>query len=155
MVREKTSANSTVVTRTTTKTVTTSPISGSSIDLFHALEHLHGQPDAGGQELFVELRPDAGGRETADHATFLIDAALLENEQILERHYFAFHACHFGDAGDAARAVAHAGDLNYQVHGGGDLLANRVERHVAASLRDHHLQTADDVAGRVGVNCGH
>src|SRR5579884_87221 len=155
MVREKTSANSTVVTRTTTKTVTTNPISGSSVDLFHALEHLHGQPDAGGQELFVELGADAGGRKTAYYAAFLIDAALLENEQILEGHHFAFHAGHFGDAGDAARAVAHAGDLDNQVHRGRDLRANRVERHVAASLCDHHLQAADDVARRVGVNRGH
>src|ERR1700734_3158103 len=75
-------------------------------NLHHLVKQVGPQPDAGRQQLFVELGPDAGGRETSHHAAVGIQAALFENKDVLQRDDVAFHARHFGEVDDAARTVA-------------------------------------------------
>src|SRR5579863_4538571 len=75
-------------------------------NLHHLVKQVGAQPDAGRQQRFVKLGPDAGGRESSHHPAVRVQAALLENEDVLERDHVAFHACHFGEVDHAARAVA-------------------------------------------------
>ena len=55
---------------------------------------------------------------------------------------------------DAARAVAHAADLNDHIDGRGDLLANGSGRKVCAAKTDHVFKTHDRFARPVGVDGG-
>ena len=55
---------------------------------------------------------------------------------------------------NAARSVAEARRLHEQVHGRGNLLADRADAHVGVGHAHHHLQAAQTVARRVGVNRG-
>ncbi len=83
-----------------------------------------------------------------------IQAALFENEDVLQRDHFAFHAGDFGEIDHPARTVAQAGGLHQQVHGAGDLLPDRDQLHVGAGQRHHHLQARNRVARAVGVDRG-
>src|SRR5579862_7133489 len=63
------------------------PIRKPMSDLHHFVEQIRTQPDARAQQLFVEFRPDAGGREASHHSAVRIQAALFEHEQILQRDH--------------------------------------------------------------------
>src|SRR5689334_23018156 len=62
----------------------------------------------------------------ADDFPFGILGMIFELEQFLGDDHRAFHADHLGDAGDPARAVAQALDLDDQVDRVGDLLRDRL-----------------------------
>src|ERR1700733_1747060 len=74
-------------------------------NLHHLVKQIGTQPDPGRQQLFVELGPDAGGRESSDYAAVRVQAALLENEDVLQGDHVAFHARHFGEVDHPARAI--------------------------------------------------
>ena len=77
------------------------------------LEDLWAEADAVVGELLGELRADAGGLEVAPEPAVLVDAhAEVEQEDVLEGDDVALHALHLGDVGDAAGAVAEAGELH-------------------------------------------
>src|SRR5690606_12772183 len=73
----------------------------------------------------------------------------------LHRDDIALHAGDLGHRDHAPRAVLEAAGLHDQVDGAGDLGAHRLDRHLDPGHGDHVLQTADAVAGRVGVDRGH
>src|SRR5580698_977273 len=81
-------------------------------NLHHLVEQVGAQPDAGGQQLFVELGADAGGGEPSHHAAVRIQAALFENEYVLQRDHLAFHARYLGQIDHPARTVAQARSLH-------------------------------------------
>ena len=51
------------------------------------------------RETVGELRPDAGGAVETDDLAVLVDALLLEDEDVLGGHHVLFHADDLGDAG--------------------------------------------------------
>src|SRR3989442_12355066 len=89
----------------------------------HLAEDVRRELDAGGVELRHELRADAGGPQAADDLAVDV-AGLLEDEDVLHDDDLAFHALYLGDRHDLARSVLEPGDLDDEVHGGGDLLAD-------------------------------
>src|SRR5487761_2745606 len=52
----------------------------SASDFQDLIEQVRPQTDAGAQQFFVELGPDAGGRETPHHLTIRIQSPLFEHE---------------------------------------------------------------------------
>src|SRR5690606_27957646 len=105
-------------------------------------------------EGFIELRYLAGRHEVALDPAVLVEAGLLEAEDLVELDGALLHAGDLADAGDAPRTVAEAGLLDDQLHRRGDLLANGLYRQVHAGHQHHHLETAQHVARAVGVAGG-
>src|SRR5260370_22164441 len=129
------------------------PVS-SSRDLDHGLEDGRRNRHPRGFETFVEFRANAGGAEAAGNASAFVDTGFFEYEDVLHGHQLALHADALGDSGYTAGPVAHARDLNEKVGGGADLLANGADTHVGVGHAAHDFQTADGIAGRVGVDGG-
>src|SRR5476649_1408680 len=75
--------------------------------------------------------------------------------QVLGDDDFAFGADHFGDLGDAARAVAHAFSLNDDVDRAHDHFADGPHRQREAAHGDHGFQAAHGFARAVGVQGAH
>ena len=76
-----------------------------------------------------------------------VDAGgVVEEEGVLQGDDLALHALHLGDVGDAAGAVAQPGDLDDEVDGGGDLLADGPQRQVHAGHQHQRLEPGDRVA---------
>ena len=85
----------------------------------------------------------------------LVDAhAEVEQEDVLEGDDVALHALHLGDVGDAAGAVAQAGEVHDEVEGRGHLLADGPHRQVEAGHQGHGLDAGQRVARGVGVDGG-
>src|SRR5512141_1278037 len=61
--------------------------------------------EAGGIQERRERGSQPGRNELADRPAFLVHAGLLKLEQVLHGNNIAFHADHFGDVRDPARAV--------------------------------------------------
>ncbi len=81
-------------------------------------------------------------------------AALLENEDVLQGHDVGLHSGDLGDAGHAARAVAQARALHQDVDRRGDLLPDGGQVHIGVGQRHHHFQARNGVARAVGVHRG-
>ena len=111
------------------------------------------QLDARVFDLGHELRAHAGRLDRADDLAVL-ERLLLEQEDVLEDDLVAFHALHFGDVGDLARAVAHAALLDDHVDRRADLLADGAHGQVHAGHQHHRLQAGEHVARGVGVAGG-
>src|SRR6266699_69971 len=83
--------------------------------------------ERGGEALFLAVvaravpkpRPaDAGGAMAADQLALGVLAQDFIEEQVLGDDHVALHAHHFGQVGDAARAVAQPGGLDDQIDRG-------------------------------------
>src|SRR5215469_2066418 len=81
-----------------------------------SVEHRNWHLHTGDNQTFRELRSNSRGHEITNDLAALADAALAENENVLHGHHVSFHASDLRDAGHFARAIAHAVDLNHQIH---------------------------------------
>ena len=88
-------------------------------------------------------------------AAGLVLALDLIGDQVLGDDDIAFGADHFGDLGDAARAVAHAFGLDDDVDRADDHFADGLHRQREAAHGDHGFQTAHGFARAVGVQGAH
>lgn len=68
---------------------------------------------------------DAGGAmATNQHAIGVFTEDIVQ-EDILRHDHIAFHAKHFGDVDDAARAVAQTGGLDHHINGRDEVIISR------------------------------
>src|SRR5579872_3317169 len=103
-----------------------------------------------------ETRPaDAGRAVTAFQLALRVLAQELVEEKVLRDDDVSFHAHHFGDVRNAARAVAQARSLDDHVDGGDDHLADGAGRQGVAAHCDHGFDAAHRLARRVGVQRAH
>ena len=109
-----------------------------------------GCPDAASRSLHFGRMPVARNRPVTLPAG--ANAGLLEQEDVLHRDDFAFHAGDLGDRRDLARAVRLTRDLHDEVDGRRHLLPDGAVRDVQVRHRDHRVETIQRVARRVGVN---
>ncbi len=79
----------------------------------------------------------------------------LELEDLLHGDGVAFHPHHLGDRDDLARAVLEARQLDDQVDGTGNLLADGLQGQVHAGHQDQGLEPREGLTGRVGVDRRH
>src|SRR5262245_25887554 len=79
----------------------------------------------------------------------------LVDEQVLGDDYVAFHAHHFGDVGDLARAIAQARGLHDDVDRTGDHLADGARGQRITAHGDHRFNTRHGFAWRVRVQRAH
>src|SRR5215211_2382281 len=117
-------------------------------------EDVRRQIDVGDLEPVDELRPDAGRLHPADDLAVL-DAGLLEGEDVLHDDDLAFHFLDLGHVDDLSGAVLHTVLLDDEVDRGGDLLADGEDRQVHAGHQAHRLDTRKRIAGAIGVGRGH
>src|SRR5688572_28770223 len=96
--------------------------------------------------LVQERWNDARRSDLAEHIALGVDATALEREQLRRGDDVAFHAVYFLQADDAAPAVLHALDLNYDVDRRRDLRAQRLGREVDAGHGHHILDSPERVA---------
>src|SRR3954453_17559779 len=90
-----------------------------------------GQVDIGDFESRHELRSDSSWLHTADDLAVL-NARLLEREDVLHNDDIPFHSLNFGDSRNLSRAVLEALLLHDQIDRRGDLLADGANRQVHA-----------------------
>src|SRR5580704_9311173 len=119
-----------------------------------ALEHRHRELNAGDQQLFGELWPNAGGDKFSQHLAVVANATFPVYEDVLHRDDVTFHAGNLGQGDDFAGAVAEAGDLHHDIDCRRDLPTQCILGNVQAAHGDHGLETAQRVAWRVRVNGG-
>ena len=117
-------------------------------------EEAFGEFDAADLELLEEFGLHAGGHEVADDFAVVVKAGLFEAEEILCGDGTAFHVLDFGDVGDLAAAVAHAGLVQDEVDGRRNLLADGALRQVEAGHHDHRLKARQGVTRAVGMGRG-
>ena len=117
------------------------------------LEDAGGQVDAGVEQLVEELGPQAGRLDLADLAAVGRHAG-HEAEELLEQDDVALEALHLFDGDDAAGAVRRPLELDDDVDGRGDLLADGPDRQLEAGHQHHGLEPGQGVAGGVGVDGG-
>ena len=85
---------------------------GPASDLDDIVKQIRSHTNSGSQQLLGKLGPDTCSGKTADYPALRIQAALFEDENILQCYDIAFHPCDFGQINHAARTVAHARDLH-------------------------------------------
>src|SRR3954463_2680448 len=118
-------------------------------------EHPRRELDAQLVEPIGEPWPDAGGHRLAEELAGRIHAGrVVEQERVLEGDGLPLHALHLGHVGDPAGAVAQPGELDDDVDGGGNLLADGAQRQVHAGHEHQRLEAGDGVPGRVRVHRG-
>src|SRR3954470_18083517 len=83
-------------------------------------------------EALDHFRADAGAGEFAGGVAVVVDAGLLEAEQVVHLDLLAFHAGDLADAGDLALAAGETLGLDDQVNGAGDLVAEGAHGDVEA-----------------------
>jgi hypothetical protein len=105
--------------------------------------------------LLQRIGPQTHRAIFADDLAVRILGKIFELEQLLRHDHVAFHADHFGDVGDAARAVAQALHLHDQIDRIGDLLGDGFLRDLDVAHQDHVLHTAEAFAWAVGVERTH
>ena len=120
-----------------------------------AVEESGREPDAHGFEVFEAVGSDASADELPGGDTVGIESGLFEDEEVVHGNIFAFHACDFGDFHDFAGTASESCGLNDEVYGGGDLSADNPDGEIEAGHTDHHFESADGVAGIIGVQSGH
>ena len=91
------------------------------------------------REAAHERGPDAGRLEVALDLAVL-DAGLLEGEDVLGQDLVVLDPVDLGDVDDLARAVLEPGRMDDEVDGRGDLLADGAQRHLVAGHQDHRLE---------------
>src|SRR6202171_6266790 len=123
-----------------------------------------GSVESGGEALlFAEIAraipeprlADSGRAVLADDVAVLILAEEIVDEQILRNDDVAFHAHHFGDVGDAPRAVAQARGLHDDVDRGYHHLADGTRGQLEAAHRDHRFKTRERLARAVRMQRAH
>jgi len=117
-------------------------------------EHLGREGKSGDLQAALEDRPDAGRHQIPDHVAFLVDAGLVEPEDLAHDHVVAFHPHHLGNRGDPPGPVSQARLLKDQVHSGGDLFTDNSKRKIEAGKQGEGFETRDRVSRRVGMEGG-
>ena len=102
----------------------------------------------------MELGPDSGGTKASGNSPCGGDADFLKQENVLHGNQLTFHTDTFGDGAYAAGTVAIARDLNEQIDGGADLLADRTDAHVGVRHADQYFEARHRVARGICVNGG-
>src|SRR5258708_1622035 len=102
-----------------------------------------------------KVRPDPATLEGPAQLAVGALALILPAEQLLGRDDVALHADDLHDMRDPPHAVAHAVDLDDQMHGGCDLGAHRAGRQVDAGHANHVLKPGQRLAWEVRVDRGH
>ena len=92
----------------------------------------------------MNVGADTGGLE-ATHDAAIADTGLLEREDLLGQDGVVFDPVDLGDADDLARTVAESCGVDDDVHGRGDLLADRAHRQLVAGHQDHRLEAPQHV----------
>src|SRR5215213_5209273 len=110
------------------------------------------QREAEELELLGGIGADAGRLQCAQNTIVLVHTVAPERKDLLHADDVLLHADQLGDVGNAAGAVTQARQLDDQVDGRGDLLADRLGGQVQVGHQHHVLDAADGVARGVGVN---
>src|SRR5690606_22665544 len=97
-----------------------------------------------------EFRSDARRADATDDQT-AFNAGLFIFEDVGHGDHVTFHALHFGDFHDLARAVAQTFLMGDEVNRAGDLLADSADGQVHARHQAHDFKTGDRVARAVRV----
>ena len=124
------------------------------LDLHPGFENCGTEAATGGGEALGEMWRLAGGVEDAANFAAFVDAAAVEDENVLQGDHVAFHAGDFGDGDDFARAVGEARDLDDGVDGVRDLLADGALGNIEVGHGDHVFDAGEGVARGVGVDGG-
>src|SRR5215208_281247 len=111
----------------------------SSLVLGRDPEFTRRQRDPVPLELGHERRPDTRRPQLTLDST-LPERGLLEREDVLGQDLVVLDPVDLGDVDDLAAAVLEPGRVHDEVDRGGDLLANRPERHLVAGHEDHRLE---------------
>src|SRR5579885_178754 len=93
-------------------------------DLDDGLEDRRRNLHARGAQAVVKSGTDTGGAETSGDAALFGKTGAFENKDVLHGDEFAFHADAFGEGRDAPRTVTEARNLDEEIDGGADLLAD-------------------------------
>src|SRR2546429_432644 len=102
------------------------------------------------------MRLQAGALERSEQSPrrgarlFLVRG--LRNEDVLERDHVRLHAEHLGDVRDPAGAVDQARDLDQEIEGACDLLADRAMGQLDARRHDERFESRERVAWGVRVD---
>src|SRR5436190_1102621 len=99
----------------------------------------------------TELRPETDS--TSERAVGG-DRLDLEAIQLLQRDHVGLHSLDLGDRYHLARAVVDPLEVQNEVDGRCDLLADRPQRQVVAGHQHHRLQARERISRRVGVHGG-
>src|SRR3990172_2463645 len=144
----------TVATRTAANTRSATAIIGILPSFFPVREHVGAEMDPRGVDGVEELRPNPGRPVLSQHLPVPIDAALLEDENVLHHDHVSLHPRDLAYGDDLAGPVAHPGQLEDDVQRGGDLLPDRLRRQIETRHQDPRLDPGEGVPGGVGVDCG-
>src|SRR5579862_375907 len=144
-------AKTATVTTAKTRTATRNCI---CLDLHPRFEDGGTEAAPGGSQAFSEMGRLPGGMENAAHFSAFVDAAALENENVLERDHVAFHADNLGDGEDLAGTVGKTGDLHNRVDGVRNLVADGALRNIQIRHRDHVLDAGQGISRGVRVHGG-
>src|SRR3954469_14526200 len=93
-------------------------------------EDRHVDRDAAPLQVVVEARHESGSDEAAGDPALLVEALLLEEEDVLHGDDVALHARHLRDRGHPAAAVAESLLLHDQMDGARDLLADGADGQI-------------------------
>src|SRR5476649_1230799 len=103
-----------------------------------------------------ETRPSNASRTMlTDQFSVGVLACHLVDEQVLRNDDIAFHADHFGNVRDLARAVAQASSLDHDIDRGADHFANGAGGERKAAHGDHRFNARERLARTVGVQRAH
>ena len=152
-VRERTNSSFSIVSILSQIVTYTSELAALKGDVVRAggVEEAVGQLNAADLEFLEEARPQAGRHEVTKYLAVVVEAGLLEAEDILRRDSRALHLLDLSDVGDLAATVAQARLMDDQVDGRRDLLADGALGQLEAGHHDHRLESREDVARAVGM----
>jgi len=119
------------------------------------VEHVGRHLDAKRFEPVQQVRPHSTDLEVAKGVSFLIYASLIEAEQVVKADCIAFHARDLTNRDDLSLPPGETAQVNQDVEGRTDLIADRMNRKVQAGHTDHILKSSQGVAGAVRVYGGH
>ena len=76
---------------------------------------------------------------------------LFEPIQRVEYDTSVLVSYHLSDLHGLSRLISQSGEVDNDVHGGGDLLTDRFKRQTRGTLKHHRFQTAEHILGGVGM----
>src|SRR4030095_17251047 len=92
------------------------------------IEHIRAQIDAGPAQAVGELGPNSGGAVVTHDLAVLVDALLLEDEDVLGGHYVLFHSDDLGEPENFPASVAEPGEVDHHVGRRREMVAHRAHR---------------------------
>src|SRR5579884_4436539 len=125
-----------------------------SLDLQDGIKQRGTQPAPTRRQPVSKFRTDTRRFELPLHLPTLTQSFALKRENVLHGNHVRFHAGHFGNRDDFARAIRETRDLHHRVNGRCDLLTYRALRDIQVRHGDHVLNARQRITLRVRVHRG-